>query len=105
MMKYTMLKESLQLLQHLLQRDEQHQLAINNNKYSETVSVSVCVCVVAGLEVAAPSALWVTLKLQMLAEFAQASMMSSYNVGWQRYSVHAHYHHPHHVARPEDLCD
>ena len=49
-MKYTSLKEKLQLLQHLLQRDEQHQLAINKVKQCLTVCVCVCVCVVAGLE-------------------------------------------------------
>ena len=61
MMKYMMLKENLQLLQHLLQRDEQHQLALN--KVKECLTVCVCVCVVAGLEVTDLSALWVTLKL------------------------------------------
>ena len=41
------LKENWQHLQYLLQRDEQHQLAVNKVKQC----LSVCVCVVAGLEV------------------------------------------------------
>ena len=40
------LKENLQHLQYLLLRDEQHQLAVKEVKQC----LSVCVCVVAGLE-------------------------------------------------------
>ena len=41
-MKYMSLREKLQLLQHLLQRDEQHQLAVHEVKQCLTVCVCVC---------------------------------------------------------------